>query len=391
MPPKNIREKEKKPSRKIKELSEQTAHEILSLMISEEDRDTVTTLLMSESEEDSPKKQLRLRFRDGSYLVTTIMDLINDGVPGKKINKTPGIANGFPTIPPSNNRLHIVDNPRDNTLQTVVRILDNVETNSLNSQEVEVTPDNRTKLAILNSGLDKTDLDVDVQISKTNLDLDQIIDKLNPDQIFESTIYLAGNAVKWQIRLDELSAIKSMSSAEINEQKELKTRICGYNKLIKEFINTFGNRADFSFSAVLDTMRDKIISQYPDLKLRESREALEEIINGMRYELLFEMQIIQDNEYEIKSAPIELDLKGVDYILTDTSGRDILVDIKSSIRGVQEGGSSREHYRWVTKYGKNILVIWPSVEYEEFEGKISPPKNNKSRKTLDIIKQALAA
>ena len=383
--------KSKKSSKKIKELPRESAEEILSLMHSDEDKDEVMSMLMDASGEYAPKKQFRLRFESGDFLLTTIIDLINEGVPSRNINRTAGIVNGFPAIPPSNDRLHIVKNTEDKNLETVVSILDNVEGNSLRRQGLDPTPDNRTKLALLNSGLEKTSLNTETRVHESNPDVDEIINQLNPDQIFESTIYLAGNASKWQIRLDEMGDIDNLSSAEMEEMKEYKTRICGYNKLVKEFINQLGSRQEFTFSEVLNTMRTKAVAQYPELGPVESRKSLEEIINGMRYELLFEIQIIEDGEYMIKNAPVELDLVGIDYILTNNAGEEILVDVKASIRGVHGRHPSRVPYQWVKRRGKDVLVIWPQLEYGDFEGKLNPPIDTKSMEVMNTIKRALAA
>ena len=105
------------------------------------------------------------------------------------------------------------------------------------------------------------------------------------------------------------------------------------------------------------------------------RESMENHIKGVRTELLAELAL-ENMGFEVVRATTEQDKKGIDYLITDSRGKQTAIDIKSSKTGADEANVQNNLYGDSTiavcpfspRTLKSIHTILPADPYEQMLG-----------------------
>ena len=105
------------------------------------------------------------------------------------------------------------------------------------------------------------------------------------------------------------------------------------------------------------------------------RESMENHIKGVRTELLAELAL-ENMGFEVVRATTEQDKKGIDYLITDSRGKQTAIDIKSSKTGADEtnaqnnlhGNSTIAVCPFSPRTLKSIHTILPADPYEQMLG-----------------------
>lgn len=105
------------------------------------------------------------------------------------------------------------------------------------------------------------------------------------------------------------------------------------------------------------------------------RELMENHIKGVRTELLAELAL-ENMGFEVVRATTEQDKKGIDYLITDSRGKQTAIDIKSSKTGADEANAQNNLYGDSTiavcpfspRTLKRIHTILPADPYEQMLG-----------------------
>ena len=105
------------------------------------------------------------------------------------------------------------------------------------------------------------------------------------------------------------------------------------------------------------------------------RESMENHIKGVRTELLAELAL-ENMGFAVTRATTEQDKKGIDYLITDSRGKQTAIDIKSSKTGADEANVQNNLYGDSTiavcpfspRTLKSIHTILPADPYEQMLG-----------------------